>query len=132
MNDKYRIVERDKFYVQKKSKILKWEFWHYEYKLYDTKPFPVISTFVLSVAGIVLSFFFAKYYIILPTLLFIGLFLLSRYWYPKKEDTLDYAKDYIKEEIKEKERKKSKRVIKKIHYLDIQTERKEKLGNLSA
>lgn len=125
----YRIVEKDKFYIQRKFKFIGW---HYIYKLEDSYPFPIISTFLLSLVGITVSIFFFRIYTILPTLLFIFLFLLARLWYPKTEDTLEQAKNYIKDRLKQREKRREKRTIKKIHYMDIQTERKEKLGNLNA
>lgn len=121
--DKYRIVEKEKFYPQKKSKIFGW---HYIYDLKDQSFGTIVITFILAIIGIILSIF-VKWWIIIPTALDITIFLLARYWEKKEKDTLPQAKDYILYEIERKEKQK----IKKIHYLNIQVERKEKLKSLS-
>lgn len=122
--DKYRIVEKDKFYPQKKSKIFGW---HYIYDLEEQNFVTIAITFVLAIIGIVLCIF-VKWWIIIPTTLDIVIFLLARFWIKQEKDTLQYAKDYILSEIERKEKLK----IKKIHYLNIQAERKDKLNSLKA
>lgn len=100
---KWRIVEKNHFYIQKKS----WYGWHYHYNLERSSVALIGSTIIFLVVGIIHidEMITAKRFI----------------------DQLIATKE---RDIKENAEKKLKAKNKKIHYLDIQTERKEKLNSL--
>lgn len=125
----YRIVEKNEFYIQKKSKLFGWTY------LYDIDS-------VIKVLLWIVIFFIADmtvYFIDGYTITFylgvalILLFLVIRFSCRLYYKSFENAKTRVEQEVKydeEKNIKKSKKKNPKIHYLNIKVERQEKLDKL--
>jgi len=129
----YRIIEKDKFYLQRKTKFG----WIYLYNI-DNDVF-LLST----LAAVVLSFIFilsiimndTQLYILYLSIVSAVISLISLFYLKRNFDGIIFAENYITEKIiknKEKIETKNKRKNVKIHYLDVKTERKEKLEKLKS
>lgn len=133
----YRIVEKDKFYVQRKSRF-GWLYRYDEMKNGGTSYILVICFIIINIA-IITNWNSIKEFniIIFFELLMIIAFLISRFGWKHKFSSMQGAKDFIDNEIREKEenaRKRKERKIKrknvKYHYMSVKQERKEKLNKL--
>jgi hypothetical protein len=125
---KYRIIEKDFFYVQKRKKIG----WRYIYESNsDTEISYIITGFAIGL--FIMSIIFKQYVWLYISVFLIGLGFRGLITDKKKFSTLQDAENgverYIeteKFEILKKEKKKNS----KIHYLDKKAERLDKLRKI--
>jgi ABC-type multidrug transport system fused ATPase/permease subunit len=156
MKNKFRIVESDKFYIQRKT-IFGWRYIHRDDFQEGWQAFFFIAGLICSIGvltSIIVNIVF--YYQNKPleismTIVFVFLTILMvlaasilRNYKRKSYSSVDQAKESIesiiydieneiknrKIEKQEKQEKKEKRKKKKFHYLDIKIERKEKLDKI--
>lgn len=128
----YRIIEKnEKFYTQKKYKILNKHFWLYQCDLKDLELWAVTLCYIFLPAIIFLHIFMNFYdpntsFNFLFIIEFILLLILLAVYLSNRKFTLSLntAKLDIEKQIEKKQK------IKKIHYLDLKTERLDKLSNL--
>lgn len=126
----YRIVEKNSFYIQKKSKLFNWRY------IYDVDP--VIKGLLWIVIFFIVNliiFFIDKYIFTYYTgAALIILFIIVRFSCRENFKNFEDAKKRIEREIKLDEEEKIKRDKEqnpKIHYLNIKIERQEKLNQLN-
>jgi ABC-type multidrug transport system fused ATPase/permease subunit len=156
MKNKFRIVESDKFYIQRKT-IFGWRYIHHDDFQEGWQAFFFIAGLIGAVCTIIsiivniVFYYQTKPLEISMTIVFVFLTILMvlaasilRNYKRKSYSSVDQAKESIEciildieneiENIKnrkiEKEEKKEKRKKKKFHYLDIKIERKEKLDKI--
>jgi flagellar motor component MotA len=145
--DYYRIIEKDKFFIQKKRKMFGWVY------MYDTTEtiFITVSILFFVILGFLIASIF-NHTLFLVVLLLSIIFLLIRYSKKRKFNSYDQTLVFITREINEEEIKeimknekkaekksrsenlkkiKEKRRNFKIHYLSEQAERRDKLKKLS-
>lgn len=136
----YRIIEKnEKFYTQKKYKILNKHFWLYQCDLKDLELWADVTTTLcyIFLPIIICVHIFMNFYDpntsfnFLFIIEFILLLILLAVYLSNRKFTLSLntAKLDIEKQIEKKEKIK-KQKIKKIHYLDLKTERLDKLSNL--
>lgn len=156
MKSKFRIVESDKFYYQRKT-LFGWRYVHDDNFQEGWQVFFVIAGLigaVLTIISVIVNIIFYNQgkpamipltivFVVVTILMFLGMNILRNY---KREysSSVDSAKSHIdiiilQEEasIRDKQlrklqrrEKREKRKKKKFHYLDIKTERKEKLKRI--
>lgn len=128
----YRIIEKnEKFYTQKKYKILNKHFWLYQCDLKDLELWAITLCYIFLPAIIFVHIFMNFYdpntsFNFLFIIEFILLLILLAVYLSNRKFTLSLntAKLDIEKQIEKKQK------IKKIHYLDLKTERLDKLSNL--
>ena len=133
----YRIIEKnEKFYTQKKYKILNKHFWLYQCDLKDLELWADVTVTLCCIflPAIIFLHIFMNFYDpntsfnFLFIIEFILLLILLAVYLSNRKFTLSL--NTAKLDIEQQIEKNKKQKIKKIHYLDLKTERLDKLSNL--
>lgn len=125
---KYRIIEKDVFYIQKKSKI-GWRYIRRTNSDRDTTFLIILFSIGLSVMSII----FKEYVFLYISIFLIGVTFFSSIEEKYGASSLRDAEDFVEREISSDKKKivdNEKKKNAKIHYLDIKTERYDKLKKL--